>query len=57
MSREKQITMYLNMYPVPQSEGGTYVGQQAPSRALADQVAEPHRIACVEVKWRKGEGL
>lgn len=45
----KTGTCWVNVYPD---------GMQAhTSRKMADRLAIPYRLACIEVKWTEGEGL
>ena len=45
-------TVWLNIYS--DEREGMVIRQ---SRQMADEYAEPSRIACVEVNWTEGEGL
>ena len=50
-------TIFLNIAPVPGAPERFYVAACAETRFMVDKVATPERVACVEVKWREGEGL
>jgi hypothetical protein len=45
----KKGTVWVNIYSA--------WGYTHESRALADQLASTHRLACVEVPWVEGQGL
>ena len=53
-AEEEERSLWLNIYPEP--PGHDSVGASG-TRAKADQFALNDRIACINIKYKKGEGL
>ena len=50
----KEHSLWLNIYP---DEPGYCRAAASGSRAEADRYASNHRIACINIKLKEGEGL
>lgn len=55
-SERRTIFLNINRTVIEQEEV-FYVAASGTTRFLVDKIAEPERVACVEVPWVIGEGL